>query len=114
MSLSTSTRIAELNDRFRKTGPMFRSHNRWIWTAGISAEGIAFVFAAIHAVRTFDAFTEDNDPHGEHDFGTVEVNGIKLFWKIDCYDSTMEYGSPDPTDPKVTCRVMTIMLPSEY
>lgn len=63
---------------------------------------------------TFDSFTGDNDPYDEHDFGSVTVNGHKVFWKIDYYDASMEFGSPDPADPKVTTRVLTIFLASEY
>src|ERR1700722_12034124 len=65
-------------------------------------------------VRAFDAFTEDNDPHEEHDFGVVEHGGVRCFWKIDYYDREMEMLSPDPADPSVTTRVLTIMLADEY
>ena len=37
-----------------------------------------------------------------------------LFWKIDAYDRALEWGSPDPADPRVSRRVLTIMLASEY
>ena len=59
-------------------------------------------------------FTEDNDPHGEHDFGSFELAGRKFFWKIDYYDANMEFGSEDPADPAKTTRVLTIMLAEEY
>ena len=65
-------------------------------------------------IRAFDAFTEDNDPHGEHDFGVVEDGDVQCFWKIDLYDREMELMSPDPSDPAVTTRVLTIMLADEY
>ena len=65
-------------------------------------------------VETFDAFTPDNDPHGERDFGAFEHNGERIFWKIDYYDRSMTKGSEDPSDPKQTVRVLTIMLASEY
>jgi hypothetical protein len=65
-------------------------------------------------VETFDNFTPDNDPHSERDFGAFEHNGEKSFWKIDYYDATLTYGSEDPSDPKQTVRVLTIMLASEY
>ena len=66
------------------------------------------------AVRTFDTFTRDNDPHGEHDFGAFAVDGEKCFWKIDCYDKSLEHGSEDPADPELTVRVLTVMLAEEY
>ena len=69
---------------------------------------------AIRNVVTFDEFTEDNDPYDEHDFGSFELCGRKFFWKIDYFDRAMEYGSEDPSDPKQTTRVMTVMLASEY
>ena len=65
-------------------------------------------------VQTFDAFTADNDPHDEHDFGSFEVDACKVFWKIDYYDAAMVFGSEDPADPTKTTRVLTIMLASEY
>lgn len=65
-------------------------------------------------VETFDAFTPDNDPHGERDFGAFEHNGERIFWKIDYFDTTMTMASENPSDPKLTVRVLTIMLGSEY
>jgi hypothetical protein len=65
-------------------------------------------------VTTFDDFTPDNDPYGEHDFGSFEADGHKVFFKIDYYDKALAYGSENPADPAVTERVLTIMLASEY
>ena len=64
-------------------------------------------------VRAFSAFDEDNDPHGEHDFGVIDVENVKCFWKIDYYDADGEMLSPDPADPAVTKRVLTVMLADE-
>ncbi len=65
-------------------------------------------------VRDFDDFTEDNDPHGEHDFGAFDFKGQKIFWKIDYYAHDLQHGSEDPSDTKQTMRVLTILLASEY
>ena len=65
-------------------------------------------------VRLFDDFNEENDPYGEHDFGSFEHTGRKLYFKIDYYDENAESGSGDPANPDVTTRIMTLMLACEY
>ncbi|MDU9004765.1 DUF3768 domain-containing protein [Sedimentitalea todarodis] len=83
-------------------------------TPGVSGEGAAFQAAALAAVATDTQFTEDNDPWGDHTFGSVTVGDQKLFWKVDLYDLDFRYGSERPFDPTVTQRALTIMCPSEY
>ncbi len=106
-----TSKIAELNDLCRKAmgigGKLFQ-------TQGISALPEAEQSAIREKVETFDAFTEDNNPHGERDFGAFEHEGERIFWKIDYYDRTLTYGSENPADPTQTVRVLTIMLASEY
>jgi hypothetical protein len=103
-------RIRELNDLFRAT---FLG-GRVVLTQGVAALPTPVQQVLIGRVRAFDTFNEDNDPHGEHDFGSIEIEGETFFWKIDCYDKTLAYGSPDPADPELTARVLTMMLASEY
>jgi hypothetical protein len=110
MTSAHANKIRDLNDAFRRTligGDKF-------FTAEAVAMGPEFVAAALAAVRSFDAFTVDNDPYGEHDFGCMTVGEEKVFWKIDYYDTTLCYGSDDPADPAQTTRVITIMLAHEY
>ena len=102
--------IAQLNDVFRRHG----GAGRLAVTAGVLALGNGALPAILVMVRAFYAFTPDNDPYGEHDFGSLEWGGTKVFWKIDCYDRDMVLGSPDPADPAVTTRVLTIMTAAEY
>lgn len=105
---SGSGRIAELNDHLRCSNV----GGRIAITQGVLATGS--VPAILARVRAFDAFDTDNDPYGQRDFGALDCGGEKVFWKIDYYDQAMQFGSPDPADPSVTCRVLTVMLASEY
>ena len=102
--------VRELNHAFRTSG----QGGRIVVTRGVHDKGAGLVAQALERVRTFDAFTKDNDPYGEHDFGSFELDGEKLYWKIDCYDKEMRYGSEDPSDPNETTRVLTILLAEEY
>ena len=115
--------IAELNDRFRKaTGssdPAGMTLGRKLITSGIRNLDLMTTVEIAEKVQAFDNFNADNDPHGEHDFGAFEHAGHKIFWKIDYYDRASfgtgpDMGSEDPSDPKQTVRVLTIMLASEY
>jgi hypothetical protein len=109
--------IRTLNDEFRTLEALLGSaiaDNRVFITRGVADRGNDFADRAMDAVRAFCDFTPDNDPYGEHDFGSFDLDGLTLFWKIDYYDLLLEYGSPDPADPLVTRRVLTILLAEEY
>ena len=109
-TVSTAERIRALNDAFRRTfvGGMV------MITAGVEAMPVEQRRSLLEKVRAFDVFTDDNDPHGEHDLGSIDEGGLHCFWKIDYYDRPTEMGSPVPTDPAVTTRVLTIMRADEY
>ncbi|HFD86326.1 MAG TPA: DUF3768 domain-containing protein [Gammaproteobacteria bacterium] len=85
-----------------------------VLTVGIQALSDEWRAAIVDQISRFDDFTEENDPHGEHDFGSLEVAGSKIFWKIDYFDLKLKWHSPDAANPDVTHRVLTIMLASEY
>ena len=105
-----ATKIATLNDALRKAG----MGGQLVITSGVSALPDFDPRNLFVALATFDGFDEGNDPYGERDFGDVELCGKTLLWKIDYYDVTLTAGSPDPADPTVTTRVLTIMLAQEY
>jgi hypothetical protein len=107
---SHANRIRALNDAFRRS---FIGGAVMI-TAGVEGLPAEQRRSILATVRAFDAFTSDNDPHCEHDFGVVDDGDIRCFWKIDLYDRAMEFGSPDPADPSVTTHVLTLMLAEEY
>jgi hypothetical protein len=122
--LTRAERIARLNDLARRA--------MGIACMVVATEGIRALPGADQSrlrelVETFDAFTPDNDPYSERDFGAIYqgLDGVWLtlrpvdvavtvFWKIDAYDRALRFGSEDPADPAVTRRVLTIMLASEY
>ena len=103
-------RIRTLNDQLRKQ----HEGGQVFITDGVGALPIPTVARTLFAIRDFDQFTKKNDPYGEHDFGKVDVDGHEIFFKIEYYGVDFENGSPDPSDDTVTCRVLTIMLSSEY
>jgi hypothetical protein len=106
--------LAAANDAFRRAlGFTTAIPGRLVLTAGVAARGDSFVFRAVMAVRDHDAFNEDDDPYGEHDFGSTVVDGVKIFWKVDYFaDADCEYGAEDPA---AGCfRVLTVMLADEY
>jgi hypothetical protein len=105
-----ANRIRDLNDAFRTT---FRG-GRAVMTSGVAELPDCVKAEAMMQVAAFSDFTPDNDPHGEHDFGSFTLVGRKFFWKIDYYDERCEFGSEDPSDPAKTTRVLTIMLAEEY
>jgi Protein of unknown function (DUF3768) len=111
MTNEKTKKIAELNDLCRTAMGVA---GRLVQTCGIRALSAEDQSAVREKVERFATFTPDNDPYGERDFGAFEHNGKPIFWKIDYYDRTLSMGSEDPSDPKQTVRVLTIMLASEY
>ena len=111
--------IAAQNDAFRKSIMFFNDtkdtpKGQFVMTRGVMALGPDARLAATRAVAAFEAFTADNDPYGYHEFGSVEVFGTAIWFKIDLYDLNYKYGAPEPSDIEQTRRVLTLLLPSEY
>jgi len=111
-------RIAQLNDEFRRqAGIAVVRHvpGRCVMTAGVAALVPEVRAEIFKRVREFSDFKPNNDPYGEHDFGSIIAAGEQIFWKIDYYeDAQMEFGADDPADPARSFRVLTIMLAAEY
>jgi len=100
-----------LNDNFRSTFV----GGQVVMTQGVNALPIDTKARVLLAVQSFSNFTKDNDPHGEHDFGSIEIEGETYFFKVDYYDALdMQFGSENPADPEQTTRVLTIMRADEY
>lgn len=120
-------RTRTLNDTARRNPGIAYVANM---TSGFAALPDLDRLAALSQIMKFDQFTDENDPYGEHDFGTVyrlasgtwtqrrptnpDTITQTVFWKIDYYDNSYQRGSEEPWDPLKTARVMTVMLASEY
>ena len=102
--------IRTLNDHLRQTF----SGGRVVMTQGVQALTDETIARLFKAVQEFDGFNEDNDPYQTHEFGMFDLDGHRFMFKHDAYDQNLEYGSPNPADPSVTTRVLTILLASEY
>ena len=103
-------RIRALNDDLRQ----YLRGGLAVITPGVAALGQQAVERIVKTIAVYDDFCHANDPHEEHDFGSFEADGQMIFFKIDYYDKTLTYHSPDPSDGSVTERVITIMLADEY
>lgn len=105
---AATDKIRVLNDAARQSF----TGCRVVITPGIQA--LDEMPDVLDQVRWYDAFTPDNDPYQEHDFGSFRHDEDLIFWKWDYYDVDMTMHSPDPSDAAVTTRVLTIMLADEY
>jgi Protein of unknown function (DUF3768) len=103
-------RIRALNDGLRQ----YLVGGMAVITPGVAALGQQAVERIVKTIAVYDDFCHANDPHEEHDFGSFEADGQTIFFKIDYYDKTLMYHSPDPSDLAVTERVITILLADEY
>jgi Protein of unknown function (DUF3768) len=103
-------KIRTLNDSFRQTF----IGGRVMKTDGVAALDEEVQQKLIAEVKAFNRFEKGNDPYGEHDFGSIKLNGTTFFWKIDYYDLAMSQHSVDPANNEATLRVLTIMCADEY
>lgn len=109
--------MSQDTDRIRMLNDDLRQHligGGAVMTAGIAALGHEAVSRLVQTVGVFDDFCTADDPYGEHDFGAFDFDGTQVIFKIDYFDKTMSFRSPDPADSSVTERIITLMLAAEY
>ncbi|WP_020508780.1 DUF3768 domain-containing protein [Bradyrhizobium sp. WSM2793] len=109
MSLHTD-RIRMLNDELRK----HLLGGGAVITTGIAELGQDAVERLVRTVALYDDFHHANDPQEEHDAGVFDFEGTAVLFKIDYYDKSLKFHSPNPADPSVTERIITIMRADEY
>lgn len=108
-----TNKIAEINDKLRQN--LFNpGKDKVILTQGVSNLPFDEQLRILIKVKLFNNFNAGNDPYSQHDFGMIEYSELKYFFKIDYYDTSMEYASDDPSNPDITTRVLTIMRADEY
>ena len=106
-----TVRISRLNDALRTQG----LGGQTMATRAFMALDETVRARFLQQIRTFNTFSQDNDPYGEHDFGAIDIDGMRVFWKIDYYSkASYDFGSEDPGDATKTNRVLTVMLASDY
>jgi hypothetical protein len=106
MTTKTET-IRALNDELRQN---FTVGAAFI-TAGVAALGAEAVARIVKTIAVYDDFCHANDPYEEHDFGSFEVDGHTICFKIDLYE---EPGVKSANGEPVVTRALTIMLAEEY
>jgi hypothetical protein len=114
-----TSRIANQNDHFRVTLGMDAGiRGKIVLTLGVQELMDEYGAEILLKLSQYSEFSEDNDPWGARDFGTITVGRPgayhRLYWKIDLFDLAYESGSEAPSDTSQTRRVLTLLLPSEY
>lgn len=94
---------AQTNDLLRQRIPFILPPDILLITSGIAAFGSDDVPVILQKVKDFSDFNKDNDPWKNHDFGSFEHKGRKIFWKIDDYAGQEGYNL-----------VLTVFLAEEY
>jgi hypothetical protein len=97
--------MSEKTQRIRALNDELRQHligGLAVMTPGVAALGPEAVERIVKTIAIYDDFHHDNDPYQEHDFGSFDTDGERIFFKIDYYDKSLSGGSPDPSDPTVT------------
>ncbi len=110
MCTDKTEQVKHLNDILRQK----HTGGRIVITSGVqqlSPEGLK---SLLRLVAEFNNFSDYNDTWDEHDCGSIEYDGEKYIWKIDYYDLSLSFHSPDKANPFLTERVMTIMRAEEY
>lgn len=106
-----TAQMRQLNDKLRAGNCLT---GQIVITSGIAVLGNDFKLQVAKAVSEPDALTPENDPHQEHDFGSMEIRGHKVFFIVDYYGLDLQMHSLDASGPNITTRVLTTMLAEEY
>lgn len=112
-----TNRIAELNDRCRmgldRTARIVATRD-CLAAIARGDKNIDMIIAQARLLKAVRDHRFAPDDRSDRDFGSLELDGETIFFKIDYYDVALEFGSEDPADASLTTRVLTIMLARDY
>ena len=106
--------IASDNDKLRQSIFNSLGKNKLVLSSDVSQLNLIDGIEVLKLVKEFNIFTKDDDPYGEHDFGSFDFKDINYFWKIDYYDNDLKFHSEDKLNAEKTIKVLTVMKASEY
>jgi hypothetical protein len=99
-------RICELNDNLRKSF----SGGEVVLTSSVAALPDMVKASVLDQVALFEAFNEENDPYGFHDYGSFDYCNREFFFKIDFFTLEPSDEPLDLADPSKALRIMTVGL----
>jgi len=102
-----TARIRELNDAFRQS---FQP-DQVVLTSGVAR--LPNLMSLIRQVKSYDTFRPEDDPYGEHDFGSLTFEDQKVFWQIQYFNKDCTAGAEDPASDEAR-RIMFVLLDCEY
>ena len=106
--------IASDNDKLRQSIFNSLGKNKLVLSHDVSQLNLIDGIEVLKLVKEFKTFTKDDDPYGEHDFGSFNFKDISYFWKIDYYDNDLKFHSEDKLNAEKTIKVLTVLRASEY
>lgn len=98
--------IRQINDRLRQR----HEGGRVVLSDGVRALPVGTVARILIAIRDAGPPADHSD---EHDAGRVLVDGHEVLWVIDAFGLDWISHSPDPSEPSLTCRRLSVLLVEE-
>lgn len=90
----SSAELAALNDDLRKKIPNVQQPHLFLITDGVMSLPPEKLSSLIEMVRSFDSFSAEIDPRGEHDLAVVVLDQVKYYAKFDYFDEQLKYYKP--------------------
>ena len=101
---STPQKIRILNDAFRQEP---KAANVYI-SLEVVRLGETKLKELFSKLKSYTNFTTENDPDGDYSSGVIQLGKHKIDWGIYYWDLDGEEDSPDPSNAKVTTRILNL------